>query len=59
MQHPSYSNFRIHGEGDWAWAQKTGESGKMKIDVEYNVRYRDLVSRMFKVVNGMFRFRKI
>jgi predicted O-methyltransferase YrrM len=59
MQHPSYSNFTIHGEGDWAWAQKTSSDGKMKVNIEYNVRYKDLVSRAFRMANGLFRFRNI
>ncbi len=30
MQHPDYGNFRIHGEGDWAWAQKVGDTGNKR-----------------------------
>lgn len=58
MQHPSYSNFRIHGEGDWAWAQKVTNPAKINVSVEYNMRFKDLFSRIFKVTNRLFKFRK-
>jgi predicted O-methyltransferase YrrM len=59
MQHPSYSNFKIHGEGDWAWAQKLENSGRLNVVIEYNMRFKDFFSRIFKMVNGVFGFRKI
>ncbi len=27
-QHPSYSNFKLHWDGDWAWAQKSKEGAR-------------------------------
>jgi predicted O-methyltransferase YrrM len=59
MQHPNYTNFKIHGEGDWAWAQKVSNTTVKKLDIEYNVTYKDFFSRIFKVINNIFKFRKV
>lgn len=59
MQHPNYSNFKIHGEGDWAWAQKISNSSVKKLSLEYNVTYKDFFSRIFRIVNRVFKFRKV
>jgi predicted O-methyltransferase YrrM len=59
MQHPHYDNFKIHGEGDWAWAQKKSNTTSKKIAVEYNITYKDFFSRIFRMVNGIFKFRKV
>lgn len=59
MQHPNYTNFKIHGEGDWAWAQKISNSNNKKVSIEYNITYKDFFSRIFKIVNGIFKFRKL
>jgi predicted O-methyltransferase YrrM len=58
MQHPNYGNFRIHGEGDWAWAQKTGDPGLKKAVIEYNATYKDGFSRLFALVNKVLRIRE-
>lgn len=55
MQHPNYSNFKIHGEGDWAWAQKATDAGKKKVTVEYNVTYKDVFSRIFRILKKVYR----
>ena len=59
MQHPSYGNFRIHGEGDWAWAQKTSDPELRKATIEYNATYKDGFSRAFAFINRVFRIRKL
>ena len=41
MQHPSYGNFKIHAEEDWAWAQKIKQDHK-------HVKY--VTSRSFKSI---------
>ncbi len=60
MQHPNYHNFKIHGVGDWAWAQKTlaGAASK-QITIDYNVTYKDLFGRVFRMANSIFKFRKV
>lgn len=58
MQHPNYGNFKIHGEGDWAWAQKIGESQAKTVTMEYNATYKDGFSRLFAMVNKVIKFRK-
>lgn len=57
MQHPDYGNFRIHGEGDWAWAQKTGGSNRTAT-IEYNATYKDGFSRLFAMVNKVLKIRE-
>ncbi|NJO01263.1 MAG: hypothetical protein HC880_05815 [Bacteroidia bacterium] len=51
MQHPDYTRFKIHAEGDWAWAQKTPSSDRKQITLEYNYSYRDALSRVYKIAN--------
>ena len=58
MQHPNYGNFRIHGEGDWAWAQKTEDPELKRATIEYNATYKDGFSRLFAAANKVFKFRK-
>jgi predicted O-methyltransferase YrrM len=41
LQHPSYSNFKIHEEGDWVWAQKIKLDTK-KISYQYSISAKDL-----------------
>lgn len=57
MQHPNYGNFRIHGEGDWAWAQKTG-GGNKSVTYEYNATYKDGFSKLFAIVNKIIGIRR-
>jgi predicted O-methyltransferase YrrM len=57
MQHPDYGNFRIHGEGDWAWAQKTGGSNRVAT-IEYNATYKDGFSRLLALANRIFKIRE-
>lgn len=59
IQHPDYGNFKIHGEGDWAWAQKTGESHSATVTLEYNATYKDAFSRLFAFLNKIFKFRDV
>jgi len=59
MQHPGYGNFRIHGEGDWAWAQKTDSPDQKKATIEYNATYKDGFSRLLALANRLIGFRKI
>ena len=60
MQHPSYHNFKIHGEGDWAWAQKSdGTVISKKIDYVYNVTYKDGFSKLFRMLNKFLGARKV
>ncbi|MEO7539938.1 MAG: hypothetical protein ABIV21_07910, partial [Pyrinomonadaceae bacterium] len=58
MQHPDYGNFRIHGEGDWAWAQKTSDPTRQNVTIEYNATYKDGFSRLFAMVNKVLKIRK-
>ena len=46
MQHPSYANFKIHAEGDWAWAQKKQSDHKI-VSFTYSETYKDVFSRVF------------
>lgn len=48
MQHPDYDNFKIHAEGDWAWAQKTGGGTNKKVNIEYNLNYTELFKKIRK-----------
>jgi predicted O-methyltransferase YrrM len=59
MQHPDYTNFKIHGEGDWAWAQKIPGTESKKTTMEYNVTYKDVFSKIFRIGNRVFKFRKV
>lgn len=59
MQHPNYGNFKIHGEGDWAWAQKISNEGQKRVNIEYNVTYKDGFSKAVAILNKYFKFRKI
>ena len=58
MQHENYGNFIVHGEGDWAWAQKVKQENK-NITFKYGVTYKDFTSRIFRVINKVFKFRKV
>ena len=46
MQHPSYANFKIHKDGDWAWAQKNQSDNKI-VSFTYGETYKDVFSRVF------------
>ncbi len=51
MQHPSYSNFIIQQEGDWAWAQKIKQNVK-HISYKYSTSVKDLfIKSMIKIRN--------
>lgn len=50
MQHPNYGNFKIHGEGDWAWAQKISDASAKNLTIKYNIGYKDIVSRLYSVL---------
>jgi predicted O-methyltransferase YrrM len=55
MQSPQYGNFKIHGEGDWAWAQKTGENSRLEVTVEYTTTFRGLASKLYRVLRNLSR----
>lgn len=57
MQHADYSNFKIHGEGDWAWAQKKYSAVK-SVTIEYRITHKDIVSWIFRVINRTFKLRR-
>lgn len=59
MQHPAYGNFRIHGEGDWAWAQKVEDPAAKKVTIEYNATYKDGFSRLFAMATKLLGVRKV
>lgn len=46
MQHPSYSNFIIQEEGDWAWAQKKKGDAK-KVSYVYATSMKDILKKNF------------
>ena len=48
MQHPNYSNFRVHGQGDWAWAQKTRCDART-LTVEYDYTATDAMSKLYRL----------
>ena len=60
MQHPNYHNFRIHGEGDWAWAQKNvGQNTDKKVSIEYSLSYKDGFSKLFGMINKILKIKKL
>ncbi|HVX48613.1 MAG TPA: class I SAM-dependent methyltransferase [Chitinophagaceae bacterium] len=44
MQHPSYSNFKIQQDGDWAWAQKIQMDNK-KVSYTYSTSFKHILTR--------------
>lgn len=54
MQHPSYANFKIHKDGDWAWAQKI-QSDNKTVSITYGETYKDVFSRVFHKMKRMMK----
>lgn len=51
MQHPSYSNFDIHAEGNWVWAQKK-KSDNRNITFSSTTTLNGLIVKMIRKIMG-------